>query len=127
MLAGFIHGFAVVQSIVAATRHSAARRLTPPRPLHARPSAASYLLLLLRPLAFLSSPALSAMAAAAASPPAQQEVEMDRVMKDVVAPPMWPLGKDKLWDKKGESTRAQTSRSLSKHAARGVRQCTDIE
>ena len=30
---------------------------------------------------------------------------MDRVMKDVVAPPMWPLGKDKLWDKKGTKDR----------------------
>lgn len=26
---------------------------------------------------------------------------MDRVMKDVVAPPMWPLGRDRLLDKRG--------------------------
>lgn len=35
---------------------------------------------------------------------------MDRVMKDVVAPPMWPLGKDKLWDKKGTKHAATQQR-----------------
>jgi len=40
-------------------------------------------------------------AAAAAPTGAQKEIQMDRVIKDVVAPPMWPMGKDRLWGKNG--------------------------
>jgi len=51
----------------------------------------------------MSAPAPAKSAAAAASGPSgdQREIQMDRVMTDVVAPPMWPLGKDRLLDKKG--------------------------
>lgn len=40
---------------------------------------------------------------AAPAPVEHEEVAMDRVMKDVVAPPMWPLTKEKMLDKKGAS------------------------
>jgi len=43
----------------------------------------------------------SAAAAGASGASGQKEVQMDRVIKDVVAPPMWPMGKDHLWGKNG--------------------------
>lgn len=49
---------------------------------------------------------------------------MDRVMKDVVAPPMWPLGKDKLWDKKGTKER---HRRMRERESKRINQRTAID
>lgn len=40
--------------------------------------------------------------------PYREEIQMDRVMKDVVAPPMFPLGRDRGLDKKTGLPNLQT-------------------